>query len=618
MPDCPYVAHAERIIHRRHDTAGDAGNPCENDRDRYFARIQKLNTRTEIFMSEVTTDPSSEADAFRVRSSGGRSGPPPLRNVRGGYRPPNWRKNLGVLAVVLFVGYLLYIWEVRRVMVEQGNVLVLLKKNGNRSLRGDQTIVPKAPPLGTPAYAVWEKEYGDCNGILEQVVPEGTYFQFSPFDYERYIIPLNSSHNQSEYGGGDGAIIPADKVGIVVKKFGKPLDTGQVLADPARDQRGPLQILLPPGRYNEYANPFAYEIKHVPPMTIDPGYRGVVTIMAGKPTSDSNQYLVKTGEQGVQQQTELEGFRYVNPFEKRIMPISILSQRFQMIGADAIKFPSSDSFDIQLEGFVEWSIDPEQLPLIYVQYAEGGGLIEFLEEKVILPYSRSFCRLVGSQYLARDFISGDTKLKFQMEFERQLRVACKKEGILVKQALVRNIEPPIQIKQPINEREIAKEQILQYEQQIKVARSAALLGAQMEMANQNKDIGKTNKDVVTVTKKAEQMREVALTKAQQDLAVAKLKLEAAQKVADAMMFRGKAEAEVILLKRQAEAEPLRQQVLAFGDGDTYARYFFYQKVAPSIKSILSNTDGPFADLLKQFSAPSVKVNPSSKLTDSQH
>jgi hypothetical protein len=28
--------------------------------------------------------------------------------------------------------------------------------------------------------------------------------------------------------------------------------------------------------------------------------------------------------------------------------------------------------------------------------------------------------------------------------------------------------------------------------------------------------------------------------------------------------------------------------------------FFLQKVAPSIQSILSNTEGPFADIFKQF------------------
>jgi regulator of protease activity HflC (stomatin/prohibitin superfamily) len=587
---------------------------------------QSLNDEENVMSQETTTATQSESESFRVRAKGGRGGSPPPNWTRGGYGGGGWGRKLVALGLILGIGYVLYFWEVRRVVVDQGHVLVVLKKNGSRSLKGDQIIIPHPPKEGSPEYAAWQKEYGDCNGILEQVYPEGTYFAFSPFDYERYLIKLDrkrgehSSDDSEAADGGDGAIIPADKVGIVVKKFGKPLDPGQVLADPARDQRGPLPTLLRPGRYNEYANPFAYEIKHVPPLVIDPGYRGVVTIMAGKPAGDPNQYLVKDGEQGTQQEVEPEGFKYVNPFEKRIMPISVLSQRFAMSGNDVIKFPSADSFDIQLEGFVEWSADPQQLPLIYVQYGEGGSLIEYLEEKVILPYARSFCRLVGSQYNARDFISGDTKLKFQAEFEQKLRDACAKEGIIVKQALVRDIEPPVAIKQPINEREIAKEQILQYDQQIKVARSMALLTTQEETAVQNGKIGEKNKEVVTITKKAEQERDVALTKAQQDLAVAKLKLEAAQKQADAQVARGKAEADVILLKKQAEAEPLRQQITAFGDGETYARYFFYQQVAPSIKSILTNTEGPFADVFRQFVGPTTPTKApdvSHKVTEAQ-
>ncbi len=553
----------------------------------------------------------TETQSFRVRSRGAGNGG---KWTGGGFGSrwggggPAWRK-LVALGLALVLGYFLYYWEVRRVVVDQGHVLVLMKKNGSRSLPGDQVIVPRAPERGSPEYAKWEKEYGDCNGILEQVYPEGTYFQFSPFDYERYVIHIDQT-----------AIVPSDKVGIVVKKFGKALDGGQVLADPARDQRGPLPIVLRPGRYNEFANPYAYEIKQVPPLMVEPGYRGVVTVMAGKPAANTNEYLVNDGEQGMQRTAEPEGFRYINPYEKRVTPISILSQKFQMAGKDVIKFPSADSFDISLEGFVEWSVDPEMLPLIYVQYGEGGGLVEDLETKVILPYSRSFCRLVGSQYNARDFISGDTKLKFQTEFEQKLRAACKKEGIIIKQALVRNIEPPDAIKQPINEREIAKEQILQYDQQVKVAQSMSKLAAQQEMAEQNQAIGTTNKEVVTITKRAEQEREVALTRAQQELSVAKLKLAAAQEQADAQIARGKAEANVILLKRQAEAEPLRQQVTAFGDGEAYARYFFYQKVAPSIKSILTNSDGPFADVFKQFTgapaAPS-KAKPESKLSGAE-
>ena len=99
------------------------------------------------------------------------------------------------------------------------------------------------------------------------------------------------------------------------------------------------------------------------------------------------------------------------------------------------------------------------------------------------------------------------------------------------------------------------------------------------------------------------------------LEVAKLKLQAAQKEGDALVARGQADANVILLNKQAEAEPLRQQVAAFGGGESYAQYFFYQKVAPAVKSILTNTDGPFGELFRQMSTP-VKSS-GTKMTDAK-
>lgn len=518
-------------------------------------------------------------------------GPPGFRGIRGGFGGFfRWRNLFPILVAAAFI-YGAYFWLIRREVVHRGQVLVLLKKNGSRSLAGDQVVIPR-PPTDKAQYAQWEKTYGDCNGILEQVYPEGTYFSFSPWDYERKVIEIGN------------ATIPSDKVGLVVKKFGEPLPPGQIIADPAKNQRGPLSVVLMPGtRNNDYANPYAYEIKLVPPVQVDPGHHGVVTIMAGRPSANPNNYLVSKGEQGVQQETEPEGLQYVNLFEKRIKPVSIQSQRFEMKGDDIITFPSADSFDIRLEGFVEWSILPKELPLRYVQYGYGGDLIPYLEETVILPYARSYCRLVGSKYSARDFISGDTKLKFQSEFETLLREKCKDQGIEILQALVRDIVPPDAIKDPINEREIAKQQIKTLEQQIIVAKSQADLATQTEMANQNQAIGEANKQVVGIVKEAEQNRDVAVTKAQQELAVAKLQLQAAQQQADATIAQGKADAAVVLLQKQAEAEPLRQQVAAFGDGNAFAQYYFYQKLAPSVKSILTSTDGPFADLFKQLTAP---------------
>ncbi|MDB5354536.1 MAG: hypothetical protein JWN24_989 [Phycisphaerales bacterium] len=529
----------------------------------------------------------------KLKTSGppDRNGPPPTA-ARGNAWRAHPSRNIVAVLVALGVIYLAYFWCIKRVVVGPDEVLVLMKKNGSRSLPGDQIIVPRPPDRekDPTAYDAWEKEYGDCNGILEQVYLPGTYFGFGPFDYERYVIPLEKTN----------ANVPSNKVGVVARKFGTKLDDEQVMADESRGQRGPLAPVLWPGKYYQYANPFAYEIKWVDPIQIEPGHRGVVALMTGKKPANPNDFLVADGERGVQHRTEPEGFVYANPFEKRIRPINIQSQRFEMTGDDEIHFPSNDSFDIKLDGFVEWKIDPERLPLMYVQYAEGGGLIEYVEAKIILPYSRSFCRTVGSQYSARDFISGDTKLRFQQQFESQLAAACKKEGIIISQALVRDIVPPGEIKSLINEREIAKQQIKSLEQQIIVANGQAALATQTETATQNQRVGESNAKVISVVKQSERERNVALTQASQALAVAKLHLEAAQKEADAVVAKGEADANVILLNRQAEAEPLRQQVLAFGDGSAYAQYFFYQKVAPSMKSILTTTDGPFADIFRQF------------------
>jgi regulator of protease activity HflC (stomatin/prohibitin superfamily) len=542
----------------------------------------------------------------RVKSSGwNRSGND--RDDDDDYRDGRrWPGGLGAagtvvaLVLALAVVYGAYVWIYKRVVVGPHQVLVLLKKDGGRSLPGDQVIIPRRPDPAKDAAAAarWDEQFGDVNGILEEVYPAGTYFQFSPFDYERTIIDVSKS-----------AAVPNDKVGIVVKKFGQPLDPGQVLADPARDQRGPLPIILRPGRYNEYANPYAYEIKQIDPITIDPGHRGVVTLLAGKPAPQTREYLVPEGYIGTQPRSEPEGFLYVNPFERRITPVEIRSHRFEMTGSDAIRFPSSDSFEIKLDGFVEWSIVPDQLPLVYVQYGEGNELIPHLQNRVILPYARSFSRLVGSQYHARDFISGDTKLRFQAEFENKLREACAKQGIEILQALVRDIEPPVEIKDPINEREVAKQQIATLEQEIQVARSQADLATQQELATQNQKIGEANKEVVTIEKKAEQNRDVAVTQARQGLEVAKLRLEAAQKEADAKVALGEAEANVILLNKQAEAEPLRQQVAAYGDGTAYAQFLFYEKVAPAVQTIMTNSDGMFAELFKQFLAPGASQPP---------
>ena len=145
---------------------------------------------------------------------------------------------------------------------------------------------------------------------------------------------------------------------------------------------------------------------------------------------------------------------------------------------------------------------------------------------------------------------------------------------------------------------MADQQIRQYENENKVAQSQAKLVEQEEMQSQNQAIGVANREVVTVVKEAEQRKAVALTEASKRHEVAKLTLEAARERAAALLSRGQAAAEVVTLDYQAEAEPLKEAVTAFGGGDAYAQFFFYQRLAPALKSVLASTDGPFADIFR--------------------
>jgi hypothetical protein len=139
-----------------------------------------------------------------------------------------------------------------------------------------------------------------------------------------------------------------------------------------------------------------------------------------------------------------------------------------------------------------------------------------------------------------------------------------------------------------------------YENEIAEAKAKADLVEQQELADQQAMIGDARREVVTVTVKAEEEKTVAVTQANQRFGVAKLDLESSRKQAEALRARGEADAKVILYQYEAEAEPLRAAVMAFGDGQTYAQNQFYLKVAPAIQSILTNTEGSFAEIFRGF------------------
>ena len=140
----------------------------------------------------------------------------------------------------------LWWWYGWRIEPENGQIAVLMKKTG-------KDLPPEAIVAPGPEY----------KGVQAEVLPEGRYFR-NPWTWEwKYFRAMD---------------VPAGKFGVLVRKFGKDLPAGEIIA---RDEsyKGIVRDVLGTGRHR--INPYAYDVKLYDDITIKPGHVGVVTRLTG-------------------------------------------------------------------------------------------------------------------------------------------------------------------------------------------------------------------------------------------------------------------------------------------------------------------------------------------------
>ncbi|MEE8169691.1 MAG: SPFH domain-containing protein [Phycisphaerae bacterium] len=513
--------------------------------------------------------------------------------VSGPYRLPLW---IGGGLLLLIAAYPAYLWFIERVEVLPNQILVLVNKTGRmmptevrEEFVGDQVVL----------YPYVVRSLAAADGVSEEVVRR-TYkgVQFAVLKEGRHFVsPIWYQRIKTA-----AIVITEGKFGVLIRKYGNPLPPGKTVASLRYQQddqavmpeRGPVAGTLAPGRYA--INPFAYTVQQFDKIVVPEGWIGVQTRLSGEVPADSNAFVVRAAHRGVQPDVLGPGTYFdLNPYEVRVDLVDMRSQKYDMLGKDAIEFPSNDGFTIRMESTVEWAIYADQAPWVTVKV----GDVEDVVSKVIRPYAMSLARIQGSKMTARQFIGA--REAFQQSLFSDLQARCREQGVLIKAVTVRDLKPPERVRSIIRARELADQTIMRYENEVLQAVEEANLVEQEELAVMQMALGDARRDVVSVTVQAEQDRTVSVTEANKRLDVATLELEAAHKQAEAILSLGRAEASVILYEYQAEAEPLRAAVQAFGDGYTYAQNQFYQKVAPAIRSVLSNTEGPFADIFRAFS-----------------
>lgn len=462
-----------------------------------------------------------------------------------------------MFVLFLLIAAPIFIWFFCRIEPGAGQIAILIRKTG--------TDLPSGQILALQA---------GQKGIQTNVLTEGRYF-YNPYTWDWRIARITD--------------IPAGKLGVVTRLFGKDLPPGEIIAP--EGFKGIVDEVLGPGKYR--INPYAYSIELFDAISVRPGSVGVVTSLIGKdvlsggvPSESANTFLVSNGMKGVVSEVLDPGTYYLNPYRYNVAEVTLQSQRFEMSGEDAITFLTMDGFNVHVEGTLEFAIMRDRAAAI----THRVGDMEDVIKKVILPRARGFSRIEGSKHPAINFIVGETRQQFQNDLQSHLRDKCADWGVAIRSVLIRNIQPPDEIASIIRDREVAVQNALKYDQQIEQAKSQAELTKQEMLAQQSKE--KVEADTVRIRAviQAQQGQSVQITAANRELEVAKLQRDAATFTAQAILSKATADRDVIKVNNEAEASVLSDQVRAFGTGMNLSRYVFYQKLGPRISSILSSDD----------------------------
>lgn len=465
--------------------------------------------------------------------------------------------NRALLVPGIIFALTIFIWFFCRIEPEPGEIAMLIRKTGKDLPSGE--IIAQQP---------------DQKGIQLEVLPEGRYFR-NPYTWDWKISRITE--------------VPAGKLAVVTRLFGKDLPPGQIIAGDG--EKGILADILRPGRHR--INPYAYRIELADAVTIRAGHVGVTTSLVGKdglniklPDDERNTFLVRTAMKGVLPDVLEPGTYYLNPYMVSVVEVTLQSQRFTLNGADAISFLTMDGFTVTVEGVIECAIDVDHAALLTHRVGEMDDIMQ----KIVLPRARGFSRIEGSKHPAIDFIVGETRQGFQRDLEDHLRSKSKDWGVEIKSVLVTKINVPDEIASISRNRELAIQEAKKYDQQITQARSEAELAKQEMLAQQNKEKVQADTLRIRAVIGAEQEQAVQVVASKKDLEVAEVRSEAAQAQAEAVLLKAAGERDSIRKQNEAEAAVAGAQVQAFRSGLNYARYLFYQQLAPKIRSVLS-TDG---------------------------
>ncbi|MCO6457287.1 MAG: hypothetical protein J5I93_18470 [Pirellulaceae bacterium] len=327
--------------------------------------------------------------------------------------------------------------------------------------------------------------------------------------------------------------VPSGHMLVVISKSGRPLEDGQVLAQPG--QKGIQERVLGEGWHFIVPLLYATEIK---PNIMVPGAKltsaglvppkvGIVKALGGTPLPPG-QFLAERGQQGIWREILLPGSYRLNPYGYEVKFVDMVEIKQGYVGVKRRKLgedgPSEYAtkptekgilkdvilqpglYPINTEEFevlacevgiyqtsYHYSTDPaentalvfdasdsnriqldctiewELVPEHWPEWLSKFRSMERIEATVIKPNVKNISRNKGQNYGAEDFLEGAMRERFQADFNRELLDACMDDNVIIRNSFIRNIIIPDTFLRPKREEQIAKEKAATHIEQTQTA-----------------------------------------------------------------------------------------------------------------------------------------------------
>ncbi|MEM4248325.1 MAG: SPFH domain-containing protein, partial [Candidatus Nanoarchaeia archaeon] len=244
-----------------------------------------------------------------------------------------------------------------------------------------------------------------------------------------------------------------------------------------------------------------------------------------------------------------------------------------------VEFPSKDGFEISLDMTVEFELLPKNIAWIYKSYGDLPAVVD----KIIMPQILSVSRMKGSAYGAKDFIVGEGREKFQNDLTETLDRVLNERKIKVHGALIRHVNVPMQILDPIQQASLAIETDLTNKEKQNTAKKQAELNTELSMIQQRGEQVAQETEKIKAEIQAEQEKQVAEINADTLKQTALIEKTIAEIKAEKTKRMGKAEADAFKLVEGERAIGSQLKVKAFNDPMAYNLWTFANTLNPEVK-----------------------------------